>query len=225
MRQRKNTFEKHLWSLWLLKKHDLCLLSQRKHLMLPLSLQDRYAGDCGWHCPAEPLVIDTTKTGSKSFLKGAWSKHSNVEPKRLWLRVKKKTEHKSTPPEHSVTISTSHNGQYWKELWGFPPQEMFLLYKDKSHLHTDCKARFMWGFLVWREGFAICILNFFRSVREQAEKQNCSFWAQHLLLLASRMPSSPAQQGCISPAREISSPSSSKQQGQNSATAHRYQET
>lgn len=67
---------------------------------------------------------------------------------------------------------------------------MFLLYKDKSHLHTDCKARFMWGFLVWREGFAICILNFFRSVREQAEKQNCSFWAQHLLLLARRMPSS-----------------------------------
>lgn len=114
---RKNTFGKHLWSLWLLKNHDLCyLVCPRKYLMLPLSLQDEHAGDCDWHCPAEPLVIDTTKPGSKPFLKGPQSKHSNVEHKRLLLRVQRKAEHKPTPPEHSVTISTLHTGQYWKDV-------------------------------------------------------------------------------------------------------------
>lgn len=58
------------------------------------------------------LVTDITKTGSKPFLKGAWSKHSNVEHERLLLRVKRKAEQKPTSPEHSVTISTLHTGYY-----------------------------------------------------------------------------------------------------------------
>lgn len=181
---RKNTFGKHLWSLWLLKNHDLCyLVCPRKYLMLPLSLQDEHAGDCDWHCPAEPLVIDTTKPGSKPFLKGPQSKHSNVEHKRLLLRVQRKAEHKPTPP----WAQCDHlNFTHWTVLKRC----------EDSHCRKCCFSRtsmtlntrryscgvFWSGVSVWGR-FVICIFNVFKSVREQAETQNCRFWAQHLLLL------------------------------------------
>lgn len=148
------------------KTHDLrYLLCHRKYLMPPLSLQDRYAGDCGWHCPAEPLVIDTTKAGSKSFLKGAWSKQSNAEHKGLLLRVKRV---KTFPPLSTVWPSQPHT------LGSLTGDVRIPLQGHKSHLHTECKARFMWGALVWG-AFVTCIFNFFKSVREQKRHKTAVF--------------------------------------------------
>lgn len=195
------------------------MLCQRKYLMLPLSLQDRNAGDCGWHCPAEPLVIDTTKTGSKSFCKGAWSKHSNVEHKRLCLRAKRKAEHKPTPPEHSVTISTLHTG---KDLWGFPPQEMLLLHKDKAPPAHWMQGQIHMRFFGLRGVGVICIFNFSSFVREQAETQTAAFG---LNISYSWQAGCPAATWLHLPCQGDFFTTSSEQQGQNSATAHRYQET
>ena len=73
---------------------------------------------------------------------------------------------------------------------------MLLLYKDKNHLQNKSQARFTWGvllfFWVWCffyfwgwAGGCPCVFVcpppfffFFKSGREQAETQNCSFWAK-----------------------------------------------
>lgn len=85
-------------------------------------------------------------------------------------------------------MSASHTGEYWKEMWEFPPQEMLLLYKGKYHLHTECKARFMWGFLVWGDLLSVFLISL--NLWGNRQTQSCSFWAPHLLALASRMSSS-----------------------------------
>lgn len=131
------------------KKHYLCyLLCHRKYLMPPLSLQDRYAGDCGWHCPAEPLVIDTTKAGSKSFLKGAWSKQSNAEHKGLLLRVKGV---KTFPPWAQCDHPSLTHWGGWQDMWGF-------LYKDTSPTCT-LNARPDSCGVLWFGGHLLCVFS------------------------------------------------------------------